>query len=375
MDHNNALLTALLIKKWNRRLAAIGLVAFAAWTVDAVSSMKDREKVDKMTEKMQTVCVGRFLIDLPDASPVSFRSAFIQGIDISTYDGESEQEFLIRLAKEEAAINAKPNDVGTKNMESVTEIKREGLIGKIFVFGRNSTYGFHGEEKITLTGVAISGYIHADGVSFDFTASDYDPAKIGNLPKLIDQLRPLAKGEIPSEPGFCFDRGIIRDPLVAAQRERVTISAHFQGHPDVTLGFDTAAGLNPGSSLLTRDANNSVKKMFFFLFKKLRAGERAINGIPGEELLERVRESNLAVVYGFQWESLSNPDNVFLPEISLEFDTGLNPNQGGKPVQSSFSEAATMAMWDKISSSLRVRPTVVPKVDETLPPPMPLPRT
>ncbi|UTY59343.1 T6SS immunity protein Tli4 family protein [Massilia sp. erpn] len=352
---------ALPSKKWNRRLVALGIVAFAAWTVDAASSMKDREKVAKMTEKMQTVCVGRLLIDLPEASPVSFRSAFIQGIDISTYEGESEQEFLARLAHEETEINAKPNKDGTKNMESVTEIKRDGLIGKIFIYGRNTVSGFNGRETLSFTGLAISGYVHADGVSFDFTASDYDPTKIGNLSKLIDQLRPLAKGEIPSEPGFCFKRGIIRDPLVAAQRERVTISAHFPGHPDVTLGFDTAAGLNPSSSLLARDANNSVKKMYFFLFKKLRAGKRAINGIPGEELLERVRESNLAVVYGFQWESLSNRDSVFLPEISLEFDTGLNPNQGGKPVQSSLSEAATMAMWDKISSSLRVRPTVAPQ--------------
>ncbi|WP_256082109.1 hypothetical protein, partial [Massilia sp. YIM B04103] len=90
---------ALPSKKWNRRLVALGIVAVAAWTVDAVSSMKDREKVAKMTEKMQTVCVGRFLIDLPETSPVSFRSAFIQGIDISTYDGESEQEFLARLAQ------------------------------------------------------------------------------------------------------------------------------------------------------------------------------------------------------------------------------------------------------------------------------------
>ncbi|WP_374045736.1 hypothetical protein [Massilia sp. YIM B04103] len=36
-----------------------------------------------------------------------------------------------------------------------------------------------------------------------------------------------------------------------------------------------------------------------------------------------------------------------------------------------MSEAATMAMWDKISSSLRVRPTVAPKVSETASPSTP----
>lgn len=354
-------------KKWKRRLFVLGILALTAWTLGAVSSMRDRERVAKMTEKMKTVCVGRFLIDLPENTSVSFQSAFVDGVTISTYEGESQDDFLIRLAKEEAEINAKPNELGGKNMESVTEIRRDGLVGKVFVFGRNSTYGFHGKEKITWTAVAISGYVHGENISFDFTAPAYDPALVGDLRKLIDQLRPLAKGEIPTEPGFCFERGLIRDPLTAEQNERVKMSAHFPGHSDVKLVFDTAAGLNPDRSLLSRDADNSIKKAFFFLFKNLRAGARSLNGIPGEELLERVREQNLAVVYGFQWESLSNPDSVFLPEISLEFDTGVNPEPGGQPVQSSFSEAAAIAMWDKISSSLRVRPAIEPKESETTP--------
>ncbi|MYN19959.1 hypothetical protein GTP81_24760 [Rugamonas sp. FT107W] len=38
----------------------------------------------------------------------------------------------------------------------------------------------------------------------------------------------------------------------------------------------------------------------------------------------------------------------------LEFDTG--HGQPGKPVNSSLSDAEALALWDKISSSLRRRP-------------------
>jgi len=76
-----------------------------------------------------------------------------------------------------------------------------------------------------------------------------------------------------------------------------------------------------------------------------------LNGIPGEELLQRVDEPNGAKVHGFMWESLADQNDVYLPNLILEFDTGLG--RPGNPVNSSLSDAEALALWDKISSSLR----------------------
>lgn len=120
-------------KKWSKVLVAFGIAVSCAWAVSGVLSLKDQIEVAKMTKQMKTHCVGRFLIDLPENATVAMRGAFINGFDISTYPNETEQQFSARIAKKEREINAVPNQLGKKNMESVRDIKREGFVGKIFV--------------------------------------------------------------------------------------------------------------------------------------------------------------------------------------------------------------------------------------------------
>jgi len=49
-----------------------------------------------MTQKMKTLCVGRFLIDLPEESRVEMRQARIDGFEITTFN-ETEEEFQKRV--------------------------------------------------------------------------------------------------------------------------------------------------------------------------------------------------------------------------------------------------------------------------------------
>jgi hypothetical protein len=99
-------------------------------------------------------------------------------------------------------------------------------------------------------------------------------------------------------------------------------------------------------------------------FTNLRAAPRTIGGLTGGELVERVLEENFAIVYGFEWEVNGTEDNVLVPDVTLKMATGRG--QHG-PVQSSLSQPAALSLWDKISSSLRVRPTAPLKVSEAAP--------
>jgi hypothetical protein len=53
---------------------------------------------------------------------------------------------------------------------------------------------------------------------------------------------------------------------------------------------------------------------------------------------------------------------VYAPLLTLELETGTNPRAGGKPVQSSLSETALLDLWDKLSSSIRLRPASAPEI-------------
>lgn len=85
----------------------------------------------------------------------------------------------------------------------------------------------------------------------------------------------------------------------------------------------------------------------------------------------RVRELNFATTYGFDWEMSGTENDVLAPFLSLELQTGLNPRAGGKPVQSTLSEGALVDLWDKISSTIRLRPTAPPAAEAPAPSTLP----
>ncbi|MDD5707396.1 MAG: hypothetical protein PHR35_15850, partial [Kiritimatiellae bacterium] len=88
-----------------RALAMLFLAAlFCWWGIGAVRNILDKDKVKHMTETMKTVCVGRFLIDVPAEARVSFRGAFLSGWRISIYPDETDEQFFVRLANQEAEL-------------------------------------------------------------------------------------------------------------------------------------------------------------------------------------------------------------------------------------------------------------------------------
>ncbi len=330
----------------------------AAWAAGAVW---DTYKVINMTGKMKTVCVGRMLIDLPEEARVEFYRAEISGFGIDAF-AERREDFQKRLVARETEIRAKPDyRGGTNNMESVQDVQgRNQLAGKIFVHGRDVTAGNSSDgfttEHFHYENVAVEAHVHVDGISIDVGAKEYDPKLIGKLSRLIAQLVPNPDNRVPTEPGFCLGRAYVRDPLPAAENEQITLAAKFPGFPDLGFHFDTIAGTKPEPrGLIERNAasRGRLPAILNMRVSALRAAPRTIGGLKGDELVQRVIENNLAIVYGFQWEVNGTEDNVYIPAVTLTMVTGRGR---GEPIASSLSQPAAIALWDRISSSIRVRP-------------------
>lgn len=358
--------------KWtdkSMRILGILLVALIAgiWTVRTIRTFHDEEKVKQMTTTMKTVCVGRFLVDVPAEAIVTYRGAFLDGWNIDVDVDESDDEFMQRLSKKELELKSAKNEKGGVSLESVRSIKTDRVHGKIFVSGRTWAWRLIDGNKVEDTRAAAHAYVRVSGTSVNFTA-DFGGDRVEELMQVATQLKALSEEEMPVNPGFCFGRAMISDPLAASQSERVTMFLSLKNHPDFVIALDSAAGLKQDRTLLAR-SQTDISELYAPLFHTFRRGNREIAGIPGQELCEKIRELNFTAGHNFMWESFTESNNVFQPTLVLEFSTGHAPRPGGKPVGSSLSDDAVLALWDKISSSIRIRPTTTvqdPKASQTM---------
>lgn len=337
----------------------------AAWCAGAAW---DGYEVRKMTGQMNTLCVGRMLIDLPQEARWALRGATIDGFDIDTF-AETPQAFATRVAAREAEIRATPDRLGgSANMESVREVATDhGLRGKIFVHGRYVTEGKSSNgftfEHYRYEGIALEAHVHGEGVSIDLDGAKYDPDLMSNLPRLLSQIVPNPARRMPAEAGFCLDRAFVREPLTAGQGERITLSARLPSHPDISIRLDTVAGIAPDPrSLLERNAASRARlpAALNLLVTDLRAAPRTIGGLAGYELVQSVIEPDPAIVLGCEWEVNGNAGDVFEPTLRLAMKSARG--QGGR-VGPSLSEPAALLLWDRIASSFRVRPVAQPGGD------------
>ena len=358
-------------RRWNKatKLVVALAVAVVAATVVICRAREveaGRADVARLTRTMKTVCIGRFLIDLPGETQFALRGPRINGFDISSFE-ESEANFKERLAKREAQLRATPNRLGgNKNLESVKEVRtHNGLSGKILFHSRTVSEGTQANglkiERYRDEGIALEAMLHGQGVSFTLAANDYNPDIVENLPRLVAKLVPNLHNVIPTEPGFCIDRGWFQDPLKPDQREQIMMSAQLPSHPDFAFLTILAAGLKPDKqSLLERRASTGslLSLLERWRIRELRAAPRTIGGITGDELVTRVAERNDTTGYSFWWEVDGTEDNVLVPHLVFQMSTGEGEHG---PVSTSMTEDAAIALWDKISSSIRLRPSALPR--------------
>jgi hypothetical protein len=163
--------------------------------------------------------------------------------------------------------------------------------------------------------------------------------------------------EVPAEPGFCIRRALFAEPLPTSKAEHIAMHLSLPEHPDLAMAFVSMPGGGADPDLLARVAETDAAAGADERLRvtKLRLRKRSINGLEGEEALERMRELNFATTYAFIWETKGMAGDPTQPFLSLELQGGISPRPGGKPVDTTLHEDAVINLWDNISSSIRLR--------------------
>ena len=342
----------------------VTLVGIAAWAAGRALSTRDGATVAKTFEKKKTICVGRFLIDVPVNAELSLSHEMMDGFDIETAE-ESEAVFRERMAAREAEIDAagvRTDSRGPSGIVEARDLQIPGMVGRVLIYGRTRSYSMEGDRRIDDEWMSIEAHVHLNGQSFALSMKYADPPDAQAAVALLARLRLRGADEIPSAPGFCISRGVFADPLPPHKTEHVVMHLGLPGHSDMGLAFSSDPGGRTDDGLLARvavtDAEASPDEKL--RVTKLRSGKRNINGALGEEELERVRELNFTTGYSFMWEAPGVAGDLLQPHLELDMVTGSNPRPGGVPVGSSMHEDAALALWESISSSIRLRPVTPP---------------
>ena len=344
-------------------IASLTLVVWAAFAFGAYHNADnlERQEIEQLSRGMRTVCVGRFLIDLPAEAQIELGKTRIHGFDIAVFD-ETRSDFQQRLADRKAQLQATVDWLGgTQNLESERPIRSDsGATGTIFVHGRKVTEGSRARglelERYRNEGIATEALVHSDDISIDMAADYYDPDQLENLPRLVSRLVPNPKNKVPVEPGFCIERAYFRDPLTAEQGEQIMMSVHLPRHPDIEFLLILAAGQKPDvETLLVRAAAAEARLPLLgrLRLSTIRAAPRVIGGLAGEELIQFYVEANDKHVYPYWWEVNGKEDDVLVPHVVFHMTTGQGQNG---PAPASMSGKAARALWETVSSSIRLRP-------------------
>lgn len=312
-----------------------------------------------MTEKTKTVCVGRYLVDVPAQAEVGLSGGMLDGFDIAAVE-ESEAAFRERVAAREAEIGAHRADAAGDfegGMVEARDLRIPGMVGRTLIYGRSRGYLIEGERRVYLESVSVEAHAHMDGLSFSLTAKSTQEASGREAEALLVRLQLRGEDEVPTVPGFCIWRAVFAEPLPAHKNEHIVMHLGLPEHPDLGLTLASLAGARPGPGLMARiaQADASTGADILLRMTKLRQGKRSINSVDGEEVLLRAREYNFATTYGFSWEARGAADDPMSPYLSLELRTGINERPGGKPVDTSLHEDALLELWDRIASSIRLR--------------------
>jgi hypothetical protein len=347
-------------------LAAVMLVLAACehdpkeWKTSNMTALTPR--LQPVFEKTKTICFGRFVVDVPDSATVIWGNTIVP-YDVSVYPNGVDQvkslaqKFTDDLKSKKAIYQ---NDVPL--LISVEDVAQPE--GKLIV-------GY--EDFQSIDDLKINGYfrLNNDGVVINARPLRGEKDEtIADINSIARRLRPRIENEIPGEPGNCIEHAFLIDkpnPTNDDLLEHIRIGFRLKEFPDAHLSIYTAPS-NPhnpeGDSLeaqwkrILEDPATPEEKKVLAATKFFRKSPRQIHDWhTGYEVLMRSPdEKGSHSHHDFQIKFTGVPNDPFKPYADIQFQTGVADDAAGA-TKASLTDEEALAVWDKITSTIRVRPT------------------
>lgn len=347
-------------------LAACGLIDFE-YNSDRTPKMTiPSPKIETLFAKSKPVCFGRFVIEVPDTAQVVWGPTHVNW-EITSYPGQGHRvaaevrskvdEFKRLRHREIPSAFVGTFDGPTPQSKIVVGYPSidDAYETRLFSFMQLSNHAF----------VQQASALMADNALVQPPDPQRFRVNLAEMQDIARRLRVREDSEVPSEPGICLEAGFIPE-VDGRYHEMTSIGFRFPEFPDVSFSITTTKTdrVNPSDSLESalegglREAIANGNGWWYMRIKTLREGKRRVGDWEGYEKVARVppQESGLPSTHEFVFRAVGVPKDKFRPYVDMQLSSGVEQNtKGGR--EPSLEDDEAVALWDRLTTSIRVRPT------------------
>ena len=307
-------------------------------------------------EKTRTVCFGHFVMEVPDTAEVVFGPT---NVDWPIFYLPGEADKIAQHVTEQLIKIEEHRDYLRKGSEFLDSTSMFGKVIDGAIPGQKLIFG-----SVDHVFYSIYSYIPVGADLFiqlaDSVLSKDEEIQVLNT--VARHLRLRADTEVPTEPGTCIDGGFVN---WQPEFQRTSLGVRLKEFPDVHFSIVAAKkfALVNSDSLETRlkraeqDAQRDGMGELYARIKVFRRGPRQLNGWTGFEALARKPAfGDNTEAHEFLFFSQGVPKDPLHPELDVQLNTGVKDDLNANTPPSLTDEEA-VALWDKLTNSIRLRST------------------
>lgn len=367
----------------NRRtlLLALGSVALLASLINLGPSKKERMTIAELTTDMKTICIGRYLINVPKVFEQS-NKAVPYGNQFLPADMDFQEAPRMMLAFD--ARKRQSLEQFQRDIRAMTDSKRvmtalrlgdagypkypvvessDRVSDSAYLF-RNVMAGSYSE--LPSRNIEIRFWLDGFAVTASAVAHEVgdQPMTSEQLKKFVQSIK-LYDAKKPDQSGFC-----VGPLLIQGRYSREEYSEFFWSdeRPDLRMSIELIThGSGRGSTLMERaNSPKNLLNVFEIGYSTLSKGKLQVAGMDAQELGVRFlgpdRDGNKRVEHKFMLEvDAPSTPNTQQSQIDLSMDLGAQDLRDGSPTRgkefsSSLTDDEVIGLWAAIVNSIRPRP-------------------
>lgn len=316
-------------------------------------------RIERLFEKTKTICIGRFLIDIPVDSQAVYGPAEVP-LPLEVYKGKGPaMEDIIRDRLFEIDEERRYAEGRLLDKDAIIgAVMAGGMPRQKIVFGVSQSSGvFYRLQSFLRRGDDL--FVQETEASGSKEKYEEDIRKLNVMARLLG---PREEMEIPKKSGVCIENGFVAEPPKGI-REYVTLGVRLSQFPDVHFSMSTTTKKRRYASdaleprLKEAEANARVLDPgdWYSRIKTLRRGKREIGSWKGFEVLVRLPpQKTEGQSHEFRYLSQGEPKNALLPLLDFELRTGVRGDDVGG-AEPSLRDEEAISLWDKLTGSIRLR--------------------
>lgn len=302
----------------------------------------------------KTVCVGRYLIDIPISSVIK-SEYYINNNRFRKLD--STVKSIQEVVREKIATlkNTKHDSMGNMFIRDIKLPNGVVLIQswdfKDFI--ETSTLYIYIPIRENKN---IQIYYHEVPLSMD-----REKMVLDRYTQIASSLRAIPPGTIPRESGYCMDDVILLD-TPGWRKEYGWISPDLPDAPFLLIKMLTHTLIDEPKPLRANELKKQCAQLPSETCTALRNNPHSVGPLPGYEIcVAGIEPSARYRIFSYLWYSpgergaADNPNNNN-PGIMLTMGYARLPYEGMQGPRPFFSDEESLAMWDRLVNSIRFRP-------------------